>query len=130
MTPSLIKKESLSMRNILVTAFLLVLAAGPASAHAFLKQASPAVGSTVQTAPTEVAITFTEGVEPAFSTITVVDGGGARVDDGTVHLAPGGDTHLVAGLKPLQPGTYKVTWHATATDTHKTQGSFTFTVKP
>jgi methionine-rich copper-binding protein CopC len=124
------KKENTPMRNITLPALLLVLAAGPASAHAFLKQASPAVGSTVPAAPTEVAITFTEGVEPAFSTITVADSSGARVDSGTVHLGPGGDTLLATSLKPLQPGTYKVTWHVTATDTHKTQGSFTFTVKP
>jgi copper resistance protein C len=109
---------------------LLVVGAGPASAHAFLKSASPAVGSTVPAAPAELTIEFTEGVEPNFSTITVVDGGGARVDSGTVHLTPGGDTHLATALKPLPPGTYKVTWHATATDTHKTEGSFSFTVKP
>jgi copper resistance protein C len=112
-------------------ALLLALdAAGPASAHAFLKSASPAVGSTVQTAPAELAIEFTEGVEPNFTTITVVNSSGARVDTGTVHLTPGSDTHLVTGLKPLPPGTYKVTWQATATDTHKTQGSFSFTVQP
>ncbi len=105
-------------------------AAGPVSAHAFLKKASPAVGSTVPAAPAELTIEFTEGVEPDFSTIAVVDGGGARLDSGTVHLAPGDDTHLAIGLKPLPPGTYKVTWHATATDTHKTEGSFSFTVGP
>ncbi|MEJ1978997.1 MAG: copper resistance protein CopC [Acetobacteraceae bacterium] len=121
------------MRTIVLPAALLATAlglAGPASAHAFLKQAAPAVGSTVRTAPTEVAITFTEGVVPQFSTITVVDSSGARVDAGSVHPAPGGDTHLATGLKALPPGLYTVTWHATATDTHKTQGSFTFTVKP
>ena len=28
------------------------------------------------------------------------------------------------------PGTYSVTWHAVALDTHHTQGSFKFTVAP
>ena len=104
-----------------------------AQAHAFLKLATPGVGSTLrvargQPAPSQVVIEFTEGVEPQFSSITVQDASGARVDDGAAHLEGGGDTRLAVGLKPLQPGTYTVTWHATATDTHKTQGSYRFTV--
>ncbi len=107
----------------------LMLRAGPAWAHAFLKTATPGVGSTVAAAPRQVVIDFTEGVEPAFSTITVEDRTGARVDTGGVHLE-GGDAHLAIALKPIGPGTYTVRWHATATDTHKTQGRFRFTVKP
>lgn len=103
---------------------------GPAVAHAFLRTASPGVGSTVQTAPGEVAVTFTEGVEPRFSTIMVTDAHGARVDTGGVHLAQGADTRLIAPLRKLAPGAYTVVWHATSTDTHKTRGSFTFTVAP
>jgi methionine-rich copper-binding protein CopC len=106
-----------------------VLCAGQASAHAFLKTAEPAVGSTLQQPPTQVAILFTEGVEPKFSTIAVQDSAGTSMVAGTVHLV-GDDTHLAVGLKPLKPGTYTVTWHATAVDTHKTEGSFTFTVTP
>jgi methionine-rich copper-binding protein CopC len=105
----------------------LVLGAGQASAHAFLKTATPAVGSTVQQPPGQVAIEFTEGVEPKFSTIAVQDASGASVATGDVHIV-GGNTHLAVGLKPLPAGTYKVVWHATAVDTHKTEGSFTFTV--
>jgi methionine-rich copper-binding protein CopC len=32
----------------------------------------------------------------------------------------------VVGLKPLEPGIYKVTWRITSIDTHKTKGSYTF----
>ncbi len=103
------------------------LLAGPASAHAFLKSATPAVGSTVQQPPSQVLIDFTEGVEPAFSTIAVQDEAGASVASGKPHLA-GGNTHLAIALEPLQAGTYKVIWHATAVDTHKTEGNFSFTV--
>ncbi len=105
------------------------LCSGPASAHAFLKTAVPAVGSTVQQSPGQVVIDFTEGVEPQFSTITVQDASGADVAAGAVHLE-GGNTHLAVGLKPLAAGSYKVVWHATAVDTHKTEGNFVFTVKP
>ena len=44
----------------------LALFASEASAHAFIKTASPAVGSTVETPPSQVVIDFTEGVEPLF----------------------------------------------------------------
>ena len=74
-------------------------------------------------------INFTEAVEPRFSTITVLNAQGAQVQTGKPHLV-GGDAHLAVALKPLQPGTYTVIWHATATDTHKTEGKFTFTVAP
>ncbi len=115
------------MRRLASLVAGLALCAGPASAHAFLRSAEPAVGSTVRLAPGRVVIEFTEGIEPDFSTITVQDGADARVDTGAAHLA-GNDHRLAVALKPIGPGTYTVTWHATATDTHKTQGRFRFTV--
>ncbi len=100
-----------------------------ASAHAFLQSSLPAVGSTVRVAPTEVRITFTEGIEPAFTTIQVTDAQGGQVDQGRGHLE-GDDTNFAIGLTMLPPGSYHVTWRAIATDTHRTQGAFTFTVAP
>lgn len=115
-----------SVRTIaLASAF--TLWAAQAWAHAFLKTANPAVGSTISQAPSQVVIDFTEGVVPQFSTITVRNAQGQQVETGKPHLV-GGDTHLAVDLKPLPPGTYTVVWHATATDTHKTQGTFHFTV--
>ena len=104
--------------------------AGAAQAHAHLRTAAPAVGGTVQASPPEVAITFTEGVEPRFSTVEVQDAAGKRVDKDDVHTAPTDNKVLSVGVPQLAPGTYTVTWHATAVDTHKTEGSFDFTVKP
>lgn len=118
-------------RSNLAALVCAVLACLPsaARAHAFLDTATPGVGSTLRVAPGQVTIDFTEGVEPAFSTITVQDAQGARVDRGDVHR-DGDDTRLAIGLKPLPPGRYTVTWHAVATDTHRTQGSFSFTIAP
>jgi methionine-rich copper-binding protein CopC len=111
-----------------ILSFAMLLISAPAFAHAFLKDAVPSVGSTVPTAPGEVVITFTEGVEAGFSRIAVQDAAGARVDSGAVHTVGGDETKLAVPLRKLGPGTYVVTWHATATDTHKTQGKFSFTV--
>ena len=117
------------MKSLLAitSALAFVFCAEQASAHAHLKTATPAVGSTVQQPPDQVVIDFTKGVDPKFSTISVQDASGASVATGDVHLQDG-DTHLAIGLKPLQPGSYKVLWHATAVDTHQTDGDFTFTV--
>ncbi|HEY1928490.1 MAG TPA: copper resistance CopC family protein [Caulobacteraceae bacterium] len=111
---------------LVATAFALL--SSRASAHAFVRTASPAVGSVVSQPPGQVVIDFTEDVEPEFSSINVQNASGVRVDAGNVHPARG-RSHLAVGLKPLPPGKYRVIWHATSTDTHKTAGVYTFTVK-
>ena len=113
--------------KLLVPAILL-LAAEPALAHAFLDTADPAVGSTVATPPKAVTLNFTQNVEPSFSTIEVQDSSGARVDTNDAHVSPDSASAFTIDLKPLVPGDYTVTWHVTSVDTHKTQGHFVFTV--
>ncbi len=115
------------MRKLLVIAALLFvpLATTAARAHAFLDHASPLVGSTVASAPHEVVLTFTQNLEPAFSTVEVTDGNGARVDQGKASVS--GNTMRI-GLKAIGPGSYKVNWHALSVDTHTTQGAFSFRV--
>jgi len=114
--------------SLILTGALTVGAAAPAPAHAFLDHASPAVGSAVPTAPAAVTIWFTQGLEPAFSSVTVTDATGQRVDLGNVQIPPGHPEQLQVGLKPLPPGTYRVNWHVVSVDTHPTQGSFTFQI--
>jgi len=110
---------------LLVALLLMPLATDAARAHAFLDHASPLVGSTVPAAPHEVVLTFTQNLEPAFSTVQVTDSGGARVDEGKAQVS--GNT-MTIGLKALGPGSYKVHWHALSVDTHSTEGAFTFHV--
>ena len=100
-----------------------------AFAHAFLDRASPAVGSEVSGSPSTLNLTYTEPVEPLFSTVQVTDASGARVDEGKT--TPQDDGRILSvKLKTLPPGVYAVEWHVTSVDTHKTEGHFTFTVKP
>ena len=115
------------MRAFIFAVSLLAAASGGgvALAHAFLDHASPLVGSTVRSAPQEVTLTFTQNLEPAFSSVEVTDGSGARVDQGKAQIS--GNTMRI-GLKPLKPGAYHVRWRALSVDTHTTQGSFSFTV--
>jgi methionine-rich copper-binding protein CopC len=107
-----------------------MMMAHAAVAHAYPQTETPVRDSTVRTAPAEVAIEFDDELEPKFSSIMVRDAKGARVDDGHSRVAPNDPKRLSVGLKPLPPGSYTVLWRATDTDTHKTQGSYRFTVQP
>ena len=109
-------------------AMALIAAAPAARAHAFLDHASPAVGSAVPSAPAAVTLWFTQDLEPAFSSVTVTNQAGQRVDLGNVQIPPGAPAQLQIGLRPLPPGTYTVTWHVVSVDTHPTQGTFTFQI--
>ena len=102
--------------------------AGRALAHARLDHASPAVGSTVASAPKTVELWFTEMLEPAFSTIEVTSAQGAAMQSGKATVDPANRAKLSVPLKALPPGTYKVIWHVLSVDTHRTQGDFSFTV--
>ena len=115
-------------RILLATALL--LAPATAFAHAHYRSSTPADGATVAAAPPELSVTYSEGVEPRFSSIEVRDAAGQRVDKNDPHTAPGDNKVFSVGLPALQPGAYTVTWHVTAVDTHKTEGTFGFTVKP
>ena len=117
------------MRLVLAAALALCGYVGAVQAHAHLRTATPAVGSAVPASPPEVAITFTEGVEPRFSTIEVQDATGRRVDGGDVHTAPANNKILSVSVPQLAPGPYTVVWHVTAVDTHKTEGKFQFTIR-
>jgi copper resistance protein C len=107
---------------------ILVAASARLEAHAFLKDANPAVGSTIQKSPNEVRIRFTENIEPAVSSIQVFDGSGKEVDKRDMHLDRSDHALLHVSLPQLGAGIYKVVWRVVSVDTHVTNGSFTFRV--
>lgn len=114
--------------RILTLATTLLLATSmvtAARAHAFLDHAEPRVGSTVPTAPRELALFFTQNLEPAFSSVEVNDANGARVDLGKPKISA---STMHVGLKALPPGTYHVHWQVLSVDTHTTEGNFSFRV--
>ena len=120
-----------NFRPIPLATVLILGSVSIASAHAHLKTATPAADSTVAAAPSELRLGFTEGVNVKFTGVSVTSPAGATVSTGAASLAPGDDKLLVVPVSaPMAPGAYKVTWHALATDGHKTDGSYGFTVKP
>lgn len=117
------------MKALLTGALLLGLVSS-AFAHAFVDHASPAVGSTVHTPPTEVKIWFTEKLVLPFSDLRVLDASGKEVDKHDKHLDSENGALLIVSVPSLKPGKYKVSWRATSVDTHVTNGTFTFQVSP
>ena len=114
------------MRSALWLAALLT-ATGPAHAHAFLEHSDPRAAQVLATSPRIVTLDFSESLEPAFSDVTVTDASGHAVtpESDTVR-----GTRMSIALPALKPGIYKVTWHALSVDTHRTEGSFSFIIKP
>ena len=118
-------------RALLVAAALAALAAaGAACAHAFLDHALPAVGSTVHGPPAEVRLRFTQRLEPAFSTVRVLDAAGRQVDAKDKRVDRDDARLLRVSLPKLAPGTYRVLWRVLSVDAHATEGDYSFEVAP
>jgi methionine-rich copper-binding protein CopC len=114
--------------NAIASLALLFSAAAVAFAHAELPRAVPPVGGTVAAAPNEVTINFSEQLESAFSTVVVRDSAGKQVDKAGAHVDKDDRTIMRVSLQPLPPGTYTVKWRVVTVDTHRTEGTFTFSV--
>ena len=112
--------------RIASVAFLAACIATPAFAHAFLKHASPGAGQTLA-APKEIALTFSEKLEPSLSGASVMDMAGHELAGLSATVK---DAMITVALPPVKPGLYHVTWHAVSVDTHRTEGAYSFTVKP
>ena len=119
----------LTMKNcLMIVVALSTFLSASALAHATLDHASPPLGSSLATAPSEVVLFFTDVLEPLFSTIEVRNENGALMSSGKAQVDPDHGTQLRVALKPLPAGTYKVIWRVISLDTHRTQGDFLFHV--
>ena len=118
------------IHNLVLACAAVAALPAAAFAHAHLDRAAPSAGSTIKSAPKDVTLSFTEAVEPKFSSIEVRDAKGAAMQTGAAEGVAGNTAQLRVGVKPLPPGTYTVKWRVLSVDTHRSQGSFSFTVGP
>jgi len=107
---------------------LMVAMAPSAFAHAHPKTMVPAPDSTGP-APSKISITFSEAVEPKFSSIKLTNAKGKSADPETSAPVPGDPTTLTLAVRSLPPGTYVVHWANVSVDGHRLQGSYKFTVR-
>lgn len=120
------------MRRALVGLVAAWLLSAPATvfAHGGLKSSVPASGASLNVAPTEIRLVFTEAVELAFTRVEL------RGPNGAVQLmAPsftGADRRTVVSpiAAQLAAGQYTVTWQVAGADGHPVRGSFTFAIGP
>lgn len=112
-----------------VTLLLGAMAAMQASAHAQLQCSNPKADSTV-VAPKVIHLTFTEGVEESLTKVDL-SLAGKPVELDSVVTDPGNKKNLVVmPSMPLRPGVYELKWHAVSVDTHASDGSYKFTIRP
>ena len=112
----------------LVLAALFCARIQPAFGHAYPIIVSPADGGALKESPREVRMQFTEGVELAFSRITVKGAKGEVVSQGKLRQLA--DDTVAIDLKPLTVGNYTVEWQVLSVDTHITEGTLHFTFRP
>ena len=117
-------------RTLIFAVLTTALSAQAAHAHAFLDHATPAVGGTVAAAPAQVQLFFTQDLEPSFSGATIADANGQAIATGSAVFDPRNPAEMVLNLPKLAPGHYKVSWHVLSVDTHRTEGSFGFDIRP
>jgi copper resistance protein C len=107
---------------------VIALGAGEAAAHAFLDHAAPPVRATVAASPTTLPLFFREPIEPLFSGVELATAAGRRITTGAAAIDPRNPAALMLTLPPLMPGRYRVTWHVVSVDTHRSEGSYEFSV--
>jgi methionine-rich copper-binding protein CopC len=105
-----------------------LLLTSTAFAHAHLVSSEPAANAEVA-APAEVTLHFTEPLEPAFSKIALADANGKPAAPAASQVDKQDARVMHLPLPQLGAGHYAVHWSAVATDGHRTQGDFAFTVK-
>ena len=113
-------------RSILITTVIAIalISTAQAAAHAIATQRVPAANSTLQRAPTAIAVTFNEDVSGGVDAIRLVDGNGALLSGpATVTGAK-----ISAPLAELAPGRYLYTTSIVSADGHAIRTGIAFAV--
>jgi methionine-rich copper-binding protein CopC len=115
-------------RTLVAIGVALALSAAPAVAlgHVSLESSSPEAGESLETAPTEVTLTFDGELDPAGSTFSVVDHDGAEVGSGEVDLDVADRNVMTGSVDISEPGVYTVEWEVLGADGHEITGAFSF----
>ncbi len=82
------------------------------------------------TAPDRVRLWFNEAIEPKFSSVSVWDAAGQRVDLEDARGEPERPKRLAIGLKPLRRGVYRVRFHVLSVDGRVVESEFPFAHHP
>ena len=113
---------------LVLAAALVVLAAGPAFAHASLETTSPAPGAVLTETPPAIVLEFTEPVTVSFGGVRLFDENGDRIATDPPNEARQQHRQRRRAWSTSPNGSYVVTWRVTSADSHPIQGAFTFQI--
>lgn len=121
-----------SRTAISLAAALALSVPGVALAHAELVSAAPAANR-VAKGVTRITLRFSERLMPRLSGATVtMTGMAGHASHATaltnLRTVVSNKTLTLTSARPLAVGTYRVDWHAVASDTHREAGSYSFSV--
>jgi copper resistance protein C len=112
---------------VVVACSIALFAPRVALAHAVLVDSKPGVNGTVSGPDVAVMLKYSSRVDPAHSTLTLLDPDG-KVEKVAIENESTPGT-LLAKLTGLVKGAYVLRWQVLATDGHVTRGKVPFQVK-
>lgn len=97
--------------------------------HLQLERSEPEADATVDEAPSEIHLWFSQSPQIDGTSVRVLPVGGEPLRTGDARLAKDDDHLVLASLdQPLASGRYEVRWRAMARDGHIVRGTFEFRV--
>jgi methionine-rich copper-binding protein CopC len=105
---------------------LLLAVPAIAAAHAPLTASSPKAGENLDTAPTQVVLTFKGELDPDGSSFTVTDADGTTMATGAVDLTVADRNVMTADVAITEPGAYTVSYVSKSIDGAVLEGTFSF----
>jgi copper transport protein len=120
------------VRRAVTLAVLAACLAAPATAgaHAALLRTQPEPSATVTGAPKQVALTYSEVIEPRFAVISITDADGHSQVAGAPRRAPANPAQVDVPVRRMARGWYLVFWRVISADGHPVRGAYTFAVGP
>lgn len=116
-------------RSLTSAALAIAVIGGAASAvlaHAKLEKTAPAANATVNKAPTEISVTFSEAPDAAVSKLSI-KGPTDQVSLVKTHVM--GKMLMASVQGDMTDGLYTVSWQTAGDDGHAQKGDFAFTLK-
>ncbi|MDX6237016.1 MAG: copper transport protein [Kribbellaceae bacterium] len=112
-----------------ITAALWLTVGGVAQAHPVLLRSTPSDGQTVQTAPRQIDLWFSEPPTAAGIEISLSDRDGKAIPIGDTHIQDLGIHLVVSGFPALPRSVYELRWSVVSKyDLHRLQGTLVFGV--
>ncbi|HEX3900858.1 MAG TPA: copper resistance protein CopC, partial [Mycobacteriales bacterium] len=112
----------------LLTVFIGLATAAPAAAHPYLLSSDPASGAILASAPAEIDINYTEGLDRPYSSVVLIAPDGHHVGTHQVHADAPTELSVAPDSALTDQGTYAVNWTAVGDDGHTVIGSYGFSV--